>query len=146
MARAEFSLEDAAFERMASAIKEYGAAAEDMISKYLLTPGADQIERGIAQFLPTSGRTWKGKKPAAKTTATATPNEVFQREMSKKEVLTLIIRTKEPYHYLYFPDDGSDTLRHWGDQQFMLAGAESASKEIINGAIERLTSELEAFL
>lgn len=140
---AVFTLDDAAFERMNAAIQSYGANADTVISKYLDEEGSKEIFQGITALLPASGRTWKGKKAAAQVAASSNPTKVFRSEVS---VLTLTVKSRNPYNYLYFPDDGSNTIDHWGNQKFMLSGAEAASEKIIDGVIERLTSELEELL
>lgn len=57
--------------------------------------------------------------------------------------LSVVVRTKYGYHYLYFPDDGSNTERHEGNQQFMFKGAEGVADEVVNGIIDKLVNRLE---
>lgn len=91
------------------------------------------IQENIQLLLPYSGRTWKGKKAAARN---AVP---FMADNS--EMLATTIKTKKDYGYLYFPDDGSNTEKHQGNQNFTGRGAEASKEEIINLCIGRLADE-----
>ena len=57
------------------------------------------------------------------------------------EELAVTIKTKPKYDYLYFPDDGSNTRRHVGNQQFMRRGAEKSRDRIIDICVGRLAQE-----
>ena len=59
------------------------------------------------------------------------------------KILSVTIRTKNAYHYLYFPDDGSTTRRHHGGQEFMKRGAEKKQSKIIDRIMQGLTSKFE---
>lgn len=56
-------------------------------------------------------------------------------------MLSVTIKTVSTYNYLYFPDDGSNTKKLAGNQQFMASGAESASDRIMELCIGHLTEE-----
>lgn len=116
-------------ETLGSSIKAYGEGAEDVINSVLHDFGGTRIKEEIQQLLPESGRNWKGKKAAAKRT------DPFITIGSN---LSIIVSTKSGYGYLYFPDDGSNTENHIGNQQFMRRGAENATDSII----ERCLAEL----
>lgn len=51
-------------------------------------------------------------------------------------------QNKTPYNYLYFPDDGENTYRHNGDQEFMRRGAEEATENIIDQCVSALVEEI----
>ncbi len=110
------------------------AQPEPVINDVLHGFGAEEIEQGIQKLLPQSGRTWKGKKAPA---STAQP---FTRENGN---LSITVKTKSDYHYLYFPDDGTNTKHHAGNQQFMLRGAESKSEGIANEIAQKLIEQIE---
>lgn len=112
-----------------------GSEAESIINEYLGGEGGDLLKEGIQNLLPVSGRTWKGKKRAAKS---ADPFKKTKGNLSVK------ISTKGVYHYLYFPDDGSNTERHYGNQQFMFGGASAQADNIANEIINRLLKRMEA--
>jgi hypothetical protein len=57
--------------------------------------------------------------------------------------LSTTVRSAQKYQYLYFPDDGTNTRRHVGNQQFFLRGAEDAAGEIVDVCIEKLTKSFE---
>ena len=84
--------------------------------------------------MPVSGREWKGKKTAAKSAKSLT---------DLKGNLFVWVKTTNNYHYLYFPDDGTNTRRHVGNQQFFLKGAESQQETIVDLCIKKLVDSFE---
>ncbi len=125
------------FDRISDVISEFAdsSEAEQIINEYLREDGGELIKQKIHEMLPVSGRKpWKGKKTAAKAT------EPFRKTAGN---LSVKVHTKSAYHYLYFPDDGSDTERHYGNQQFMFDGASQSSETIANEVIEELVKRLE---
>ena len=130
MARTNFTLDGEGFERLENVLKTYEGNAEKKINKVLWNVGGTLIEEGIMRLLPVSNRNWKGKKKAAKYAAPFTQDH---------ENLSVTVRTKNAYHYLYFPDDGTNTRRHVGEQYFMFGGAENMQDEIIERCIVELT-------
>lgn len=56
--------------------------------------------------------------------------------------LYVVVKTKTPYNYLYFPDDGENTYRHNGNQEFMRRGAEEATEKIIDQCVSALVKEI----
>ena len=81
--------------------------------------------------MPVSGKTWKGRKPPAKTGKSLT---------DEKWNLSVTVKTTKQYQYLYFPDDGSNTKHHAGNQQFFQRGGDSQADEITERCINRLTN------
>lgn len=134
MAKSVLSLKDEAVERLETAMREFPEYAGDTINDVLWGQGAESIKAGIQLLLPESGRTWRGKKKAAKKAAPFTQTN---------ETLAVTVRTKNAYHYLYFPDDGSNTRKHVGNQQFMLGGALNRQEEIIDLCVARLVEKFE---
>ena len=118
-------------DRITGAMEAYGAEAERVVNDVIHGEGALEIRRRIANLLPESGRKWRGKQRPART---AMPAAFDQDE----DVLAVTIAARDHYHYLYFPDDGSNTRRHVGNQQFMLRGAEAAADKIIDICLGRL--------
>lgn len=127
---ARFTIDDKQFEALASRIKAYGDGAEDVINDEFEAFGVPTVKKDIQELIRPSGRRWKGKKASA---ATGQP---FQHKMGN---LSFIINSKSAYNYLYFPNDGSNTKRHAGGQNFMMRGAESAAPPIIERVTARLT-------
>ncbi len=112
-------------------MEQYGESAERVINDVLHGEGAEEIKRQIARILPASGRHWAGKAAPARS---AMPRKFDQDE----DLLSVTIAARGRYNYLYFPDDGSNTRKHAGNQQFMLRGAERATEDIIEMCLGRL--------
>lgn len=134
MARSMLTLNDEGIKTLADAIENYPGYAGNAINDVLWNDGGAIIQQNIMPFLPESGRTWRGKKPAAKRTAPF---------MQINDTLSVTVKSKNAYHYLYFPDDGSDTRHHAGNQGFMLRGAEVSQDEISARIVARLVQPFE---
>lgn len=135
---ARFDLDAQNLYRIQQAIKNYPKGAEKTINEVLHTEGGALIEARIRQLMPVSGKNWNGKKPAAK------HGKSLKQENHN---LAVTIRTTSNYHYLYFPDDGTNTYRHVGKngkpQGFFLSGATQQQTEIIDRCINRLVEKFE---
>lgn len=131
---ATFELDTSQHERLIRAMQEYGNQAGRTVDDVLHNEGGKLIHDEIMRLLPESGRTWKGKRTAAKRAKPFT---------QKNESLAVTIKTKSPYHYLYFPDDGTNTKRHRGEQYFMYRGAENQTSRIMDLCINRLIEKWE---
>lgn len=118
---------DDLYEKMVS----YGAGSGQIIDKVLRSEGAEEIKKQITRLLPSSGRHWKGKAPAA---SSAMPGR-FDQDNGE---LSVTIAARGKYHYLYFPDDGSNTRKHAGNKQFMLHGAEAAAPKVVEMCVGKL--------
>lgn len=118
---------DDLYEKMVS----YGTGSGQIIDKVLRSEGAEEIKKQIARLLPSSGRHWKGKAPAA---SSAMPGK-FDQDNGE---LSVTIAARGKYHYLYFPDDGSNTRKHAGNKQFMLHGAEAAAPKVVEMCVGKL--------
>lgn len=129
MARLGFALTDDGVERFAEALENYEGYAGKAINEVLWNEAGPMIAEAIIPLLPRSNRTWRGKKAAAASTMPF---------LQINDTLSVEVKSKNAYHYLYFPDDGSNTRKHAGNQQFMLRGAESKQSEIIERCIAAL--------
>jgi hypothetical protein len=132
--RTTFMLDDAEFERMQKALERFPGNAEDAVNEVLHGDGATLIKDSIRQLIPVSGRTWKGK---------AAPASEGNSLTSVPGNLSVTTKTTKRYQYLYFPDDGTNTRRHVGNQQFFPRGAENVSSEIADVIIDKVTSKFE---
>jgi len=132
-----FTMDAKQVDRLHEKIKQFaeGYEAEQIINGYLQNEGGDLIAQEIKNILPVSGRKWKGKAAAAKS--------VMPFRKKTEQNLSVTISTTKRYHYLYFPDDGSDTIHHRGDQQFMFEGTGRKAEEIGDAILERLIERLE---
>lgn len=137
MSRTTFTLEAEQVERLQEAMASYAGYAGKAVDEVLHDKGAKLITDEIMSLLPVSGRTWQGKKTAAKQ---AKP---FTQENGK---LSVTIKTKSAYNYLYFPDDGTNTKNHIGFQgkprEFMRKGAQNQTARIMDLCINRLIREM----
>lgn len=133
MSRTTFELDEKQFEALERAMQNYGDQAGRAVDDVLHNEGGKLISDEITRLLPVSGRKWKGKKTAAKQA---------QPFMQENGSMSVTVKTKSAYNYLYFPDDGTNTKRHIGykgnPREFMMHGAENQTSEIIDRCINRL--------
>lgn len=121
-------------DQLQDAMEQYAGHAGPIIDEVLHGDAAEVIKGEIAMLIPSSGRTWR-RKPAP---ASAAMPAAFSQDNGP---LSVTIAARNKYGYLYFPDDGSDTMHHAGNQQFMMRGAENASEKVIDLCIGKLTEE-----
>ena len=134
MASTQLKLDYKAAEKLGKAIANYKGRAGKEIDDVLHKEGGPLISDAIMQILPSSGRTWAGKIPAAKSTQ---PFRQYDGSLS------VTVATKTKYNYLYFPDDGTNTRHHVGykgkPREFMKHGAEIVQDKIVDMCVNRLT-------
>ena len=129
----EINISDAV--RLEVALKAYESDAEKAINDVLHNQAGELIQDEIKLLMPKSHRTpWKGKKAPAKDSNSL---------RALKGNLYVAISTTKPYQYLYFPDDGTNTQKHVGNQQFFLRGAENKKEEIIDLCVGRLVNSFD---
>ena len=92
-------------EELADRIAQTGEQAEKIINDVLHNYAGQEIISHVTPLIPESGRTWKGKKKPAKV------SQPFREEQGN---LYVVVKTKTPYNYLYFPDDGETPYIKWG--------------------------------
>ena len=131
---ADFKLELSGIDRLAEAMNRYAGNAEKSINDVLHNEAGDIIQNSIRALIPESGAKWKGKAPPAKD-GNSLRNIVGN--------LFVDITTTKRYQYLYFPDDGSSTTSHAGNQRFFYRGGEAVKDEVIDRCIERLVNDFE---
>lgn len=131
MPNLEMKAED--FEKLQTAMKSFQGNAVKVINDVFHNDGAQLVSDEIRRLMPVSGRIWNGKVNPAKTSKSLT---------SVKENLAFTIKATNKYQYLYYPDDGSSTRRHAGNQHFFARGGEVRQNEIIERCITRLTEEI----
>lgn len=132
MARLELDAREV--DRLLQAAQDFQGDAESAINEVLHTEASPLIQDAIRRLMPVSGKTWRGKKPPAKTSKSLT---------DEKENLAITVKTSKRYQYLYFPDDGTNTRRHVGNQQFFWRGGESQQNEIIDRCVSRMVNDFE---
>ena len=136
MARFEMGTKE--IERLHNAIRNFPGKAEEAINDVFHNDAPTLVSEAIKRLIPTSGRKWSGKAPAAKTAKSS----VTERK-DERGNLTFAVGTTGKYHYLYFPDDGSNTRRHVGNQQFFQRGAEEKQPEIVDRCITKIVNNFE---
>jgi len=129
-----FKLNSQDFERLEEAMKNFQGNTEETINDVLHNEGGQLIHDEIKRLMPMSGKRWKGKKAPAKTSNSL---QIVGGPLS------VTVRAKKAYQYLYFPDDGSNTRRHAGNQQFFSNSGENQKEEILNRCINRLVGSFE---
>lgn len=128
-------IEGAALEQLERHMGAFGANADDAITKALHESGPDIYER-INPLIHPSGRRFKGHGASA--TVSAWPHYVTDAH------LAVTVKAKSRYRYLYFPDDGSNTDRHAGNQRFFERGAKASAPRVIERCVAALTREWES--
>ncbi len=126
-----YSLDYESALELQNTIQQYQDDAEGKINRYLHGEGYDMFDKAIHNAMPESGRKWRGKKTAAKGTKSL-------QDKNKSENLAVTIRATSAYGYLYFPDDGSNTIKHYGNQQFFEKGVESKADKAVNDILDSL--------
>ena len=135
---ARFEMDTKEVERLHKAIRNFPGDAENAINDVFHNDAPPIVSESIKRLIPTSGRKWKGKAPAAKTAKSS----VTERK-DERGNLSFAVGTTTKYHYLYFPDDGSNTRRHVGNQHFFQRGGEAKQSEIIDRCITRIANNFE---
>lgn len=127
-----WAVDYAAFDALASAMESFPERSERAVNEVLATTGADEVVRSIDALMPVSGRRFKGHSAPAK-------GSKWQRILPGNLSVTVTTVTKR--HYLYFPDDGSNTRRHAGGQAFFYRGAQAASTAVVEQITTKITEE-----
>ena len=128
-----FELNAQGVDKLHNALQAYEGDAESVINDVLHNQAGDLAQEAIRRLMPSSGKRWRGKKPAAKSS---------QSMRNDKANLELTVRNTSNYAYLYFPNDGSNTRRHAGQQFFFERGGESVVDDIIDRCVEKLVNKL----
>lgn len=126
-----FTMDAQDFDRLQEAIQKFPGNAEKVINETLHGQGAVLIEERIRRYMPKSDKK-KGSHAVDSKSLTPVGSN-----------LAVTLKSTNKYHYLYFPDDGTNTRRHVGNQQFFLRGAEDTSSEIVDIIAEKLTQTFE---
>lgn len=134
MAESTFRLDATQLDKLQQAMQQYQGDTEAAVNDVLHNQAPGLIQDSIRRLIPVSGREWKGKKPPAKT-----GNSL----MSEPGNLSITVKNTKNYGYLYFPDDGTNTQNHAGNQQFFRRGGEAVQDEIIDRCINRLVENFE---
>ena len=129
-----FKLDFSDAEKLEQAMKDYQGDTEATINDVLHNFAGNRAQEDIYRLMPVSRSDWAGKPPHAK------HSKALQNIPGN---LSVTVTTARKYGYLYFPDDGTSTRRHVGNQQFFERGGEAAMADIIERCVLRLTNEFE---
>lgn len=127
-----FEMDAKEVERLYNTIRNFPGNAEKSINDVFHNEAILLVQEEVKRLMPVSGKTWKGKAPAAKTAKSLTED---------KGNLSFTVRSNGKYNYLYFPDDGTNTRRHIGNQQFFKRGGENKQTEIVDRCISRIVED-----
>lgn len=129
------SIEESNLSSLINSISEYAGITNRVINDVLHSSvAAEYAIDEINKLIPHSGRSWKGKKAPA--------SSVNPWKTDTSELLTLAIKSRKGYNYLYFPDDGRNTENHWGNQQFTIRGANASLPKIAQLCAAQITDEM----
>lgn len=131
---ARFEMDAKEVERLFNTVKNFPGNAEKSINEVFHNDAPPIVSEEIKRLMPVSGKSWKGKAPAAKSAKSLTDETAN---------LSFTVKTTGKYHYLYFPDDGTNTKRHIGNQQFFQRGGENKQTEIVDRCISRIVKDFE---
>ncbi|MBQ9785060.1 MAG: hypothetical protein IJW29_06455 [Clostridia bacterium] len=130
---AEFGIDVKDFDRLQQAIADYGGNAEDAINRVLHEEAGPLIYEEINPLINPSGRKFKGHAKSAKNS----PWPLYDTSAN----LAVTVKTKAKWGYLYFPDDGSNTRKHAGNQHFFQRGGDKAAPKVVDRCLNVLIDE-----
>lgn len=121
-------------DRLIQAMEDFQGNKEEVINDVFHNEAGNLAQESIKRLMPVSGKDWRGKAPSAK----------FSNSLQNVNGnLSVTVTTKRKWQYLYFPDDGSNTRRHVGNQRFFERGGEAVQDEIIERCITKLANNFE---
>lgn len=128
-----FAMDATPLAAMHDAIRAFPGDAESAINSVMHGEAGPMIYRRINPLINPSGRTFKGHRASAK--ASDWPS------YDVSENLAVTVKAQGSFGYLYFPDDGSDTRRHAGGQEFFRRGGEQAAQEVVDACLGAISRE-----
>lgn len=131
-----YEVDYSSLETLEARMAEFGHGSGQVIDGVLHGEGANLIKRAIPGLIHPSGRRWPGK-----TASIAGKPGGGSRLSQDNASLQVTVAARGRIGYLYFPDDGTNTRNHVGNQQFMLRGAEEKQSDIIDRCIAGLVDE-----
>lgn len=125
-----YKIDATGVETLQRAIKNYKGNAEKAVNEVLHEEAGPLIQESVQRLIPVSDAKKKHAKDAKSL-----------RQINYN--LAVKITTAGKYGYLYFPDDGTNTQRHIGNQQFFKQGGEAVKSDIIQRCLKRLSGDIE---
>lgn len=127
-----FKINFSEVERLQQVLEEYKGDAEKAINDVLHNEAGDMAQEAIYRLMPRSN---KSKGRHAKDSKSL--RNVFGN-------LSVTVTTAKKFQYLYFPDDGSSTRRHAGNQRFFERGGNAVADDIVERCITKLIKNFES--
>lgn len=134
-----YEIKAQSIEKLQKSLNGYAETAENEINTYLHGSGYNLFSHSIENLIPVSDK----KKKHAKYS-----NSLQDRLKSSRsrgggfQNLSVTIGTKPKYDYLYFPNDGSNTVHHAGNQHFFDRGIEKKEDEAVDEMLDRITFQM----
>lgn len=130
-----WTLDAAQIDRLMGEAAKWPRSSEDAINDVLHGEGGRLIGQAVDRLVPVSGRTFKGHQQGAK----GSPWQSYDNPN-----LGVTVAARGRWSYLYFPDDGTNTTRHAGNQQFFPRGGDEAAPHVVDLCIENIIRRMEA--
>ena len=124
-------LDFSGFEKLQQAMQGFQGDTEATINDVLHNYAGDRAQKDIILLMPVSNK---------KKGVHAKHSDPLQNITGN---LSVTVTTKGKFGYLYFPDDGTNTRRHAGNQRFFERGGETAMDDIVGRCIEKLINNFE---
>lgn len=125
----KFTLDDNDVKKIETAISQSGSNAEKVINNYLRTKAPEKIIPSIVGLMPISER----KKKHARTS-----NPLTHQNFN----LSVVVKAKNEYWYLQFPNDATGTSERKTPKEFMEKGLEKVKNSMINDMLNELTKNI----
>lgn len=126
-----FSMYSSDVDKIVKSIQGFSGNAEKEVNDYLKNTGSKKLVESITYVTPVS----KQNKRHAK------DSKPYKTENYN---LSVVIKTKSPFYYLGFVDEGSGTSSKYQSYvNFMSNGAEFTTNEIVNDLLDRLSRRME---
>jgi predicted small lipoprotein YifL len=126
-----FKIDFSDAEKLQQAMKDYQGDTEEAINDVLHNYAGDRAQEDIIRLMPVSRKKNGSHAKHSKSLKNVLGN------------LSVTVTTAGKYGYLYFPDDGTSTRLHAGNQRFFERGGDAAMNDIVERCVTRLTNEFE---
>ena len=126
-----FKLDFSEVEKLEQAMRDFQGDTETTINDVLHNYAGDRAQKEIFLLMPVSHKK-KGTHAKSSKSLKNLPGN-----------LSVTVTTSGKYGYLYFPDDGTNTRRHVGNQRFFERGGEEAMGDIIERCVTKLINNFE---